>query len=142
MFIHDMMKHVQQGKGLTMKRSYTKWNLPMVLEEANKYQSRSEFRDGNSVAYRKALQWGLMDQLFPIEVVYVEKIRPVKVKQVVKNVMVSDRVDKFKIEDDVRFILGLSDWENTLQTAARDYKGAELDYYWEYAKSLLNKRGL
>lgn len=49
-----------------MKRHYTRWNLPAVVEESKKYLTRSAFNKGNHRAYLAALRMGLMDHLFPI----------------------------------------------------------------------------
>jgi hypothetical protein len=99
----------------------------MVLEIAQRSTSRSDFKRRNSVAYRKALQWGIVEALFPIEIVRIDKIKPVR-KKVVERVVSFDAVE---IEEDARWIMNDRDCDNLKHDAARDYKGEALEYYWQ-----------
>jgi hypothetical protein len=50
-----------------------KWTLDAVIEEAKKYPSRTAFARGSSVAYRRALAWGILDMFYPVEIVWIDK---------------------------------------------------------------------
>ena len=124
-----------------MKRPYTHWNLPMVLEVASSCKTRSEFKRTNSVAYRKAIQWGIIESLFPIEHVVIERIKPVAVRKVV-HVVTKPSFNAREINEDVDYILDDPDWENLQYDASRDYEGEALTYYWQRIDMLKRKLSL
>jgi hypothetical protein len=105
----------------------------MVIAEASKYQSRTEFKSSSSVAYRKALQWGMLDALFPIEIVVIDKIKPIKKKTIIRERL----FDGAAIEDDARYIMADRDCDELKHRAARDYTGEALAYYW----AMIRKHG-
>lgn len=53
--------HFTTRKGNNMLQ----WTQPEVIAEATKFPTRSAFRNGNQHAYRLALKWNLLDDIYP-----------------------------------------------------------------------------
>lgn len=43
------------------------WDAVTVADESRKYKGRSEFQRGNQIAYKKAVELGILDDLFPVK---------------------------------------------------------------------------
>ena len=54
------------GKGTSsLGGTYRKWTHEALVEASKEYSNRSDFGKGNPKAYKKAYQYGLMDELYP-----------------------------------------------------------------------------
>ncbi len=92
-----------------------KWTFDKIIEEAKKYPSRSKFAKGSSVAYRHALKNGMLDIMYPIDVLIIPRIDattvPVIQRQTVaklapkKRIKHMDRFDIDYIHDDIARML-------------------------------------
>jgi hypothetical protein len=69
-----------------------KWTLDAVIEEAKRYPSRTAFARGSSVAYRRALTWKILDMLYPVEIIWIDKpAKQPRPKLITRSPMVIDR---------------------------------------------------
>jgi len=118
-----------------------KWNFVSILAEASKYQTRTQFANGSIGAYRAALRSGMIESLFPIEHVVIERIKPVAVRKVV-HVVTKPSFNMREINEDVDYILNDPDWQNLQYDASRDYEGEALTYYWQRIDMMKRKLSL